>query len=167
MSYGDDSAVDAKTARGEAWPCLRQFSVFMENRVGGLQELFRLLERHDLRIIALNVVDSFEFSSVRLMVDQADRAKELFDLSNFTVLETDVVGVQISEDPQPLLQICLGLMEVELNIHYMYPLLYRRGGHGAIAFHVDDIDLAMNTLKAKNHIIITENDLMDDDEYFA
>ena len=135
--------------------------------MGGLQELFRLLERHDLRIIALNVLDSVEFATVRLMVDQTDRARELFQLSRFTVMETDVVGVQLSDAEQPMLQICLGLMEVELNIHYIYPLLYRRSGHGAIALHVDDIDLAMDTLKAKGHTLITEDDLQDDDQYFA
>ena len=60
----------------------------------------------------------------------------------------------------------MALLQAELNIHYTYPLLYRHRGRGAIALYVDDVDLALKTLTDKGHRIITENDLLDDDEYF-
>ena len=81
MSYGSDVPIESMTSRDHGWPCLRQFCVFMENRVGRLHELFQILERNDLRIIAMSVVDTADFSTVRLMVDDADRARELFTLS--------------------------------------------------------------------------------------
>ncbi len=166
MSFGGESATDPNTARGQAWPCLRQFGVFMENRVGSLHELLRHLERHDLRIMALSIVDSVDCAIARLVLDNVDRGKELFRLSNFTVFETDLVGVELPDDPQPYVRICMALLEAELNIHYTYPLLYRRKGRGAIALYVDDIDLAMKTLTDNGNRIITENDLLDDDEFF-
>lgn len=167
MATDGGSYTEPLTARGRDWPCLRQFSVFMENRVGKLHNLFKLLEQHDMRIVALSVVDTVDFSTVRIVVDQTDRARELFELSQFTFIENDIVGVILPNDPRPMLKICLALMGVELNIHYTYPLLYRRGGSGAIALHVDDIDLAMQTLKQAGHTTITEGDLKDDDEYFT
>ena len=38
MSYGGDegSEVGFSTARGRDWPSVRQFNVFVENRLGGL-----------------------------------------------------------------------------------------------------------------------------------
>ncbi|HBN74540.1 acetolactate synthase [Rubinisphaera italica] len=166
MNYGEDVPVAPMTARGKGWPCLRQFCVFMENQVGRLHELFRLIERNELRVIAMSVVDSADFSTVRLMVDDADRAREIFSLSNFNWFENDVVGVCLPDDPQPLVRVCLALMQAELNIRYTYPLLFRRGGRGAIAISVDDIDQATKILKDRGLEIITEDDLKDDDNYF-
>ena len=65
MSSGFSSgvAIDPATARGRDWPCLRQFCVFMENRVGQLHDLLRQVERHDLRVVGLSVVDTVDSPS--------------------------------------------------------------------------------------------------------
>ena len=166
MNFGGESAADPSTMRGRDWPCLRQFGVFLENRVGSLHDLMRHLERHDLRVMALSIVDSIDCAVVRLVLDNYDRGRELFDMAKFTVFETDLIGVELPDDPQPYVKICIALLQAELNIHYTYPLLYRRRGRGAIALYVDDVDLGLKTLGQKGHRIITENDLLNDDEYF-
>lgn len=164
--FSDGVGPAPATARGRDWPALRQFCVFMENRVGRMHELLRHLEQHDLRVIALSVVDSVDFAVARLMVDNPDRARDLFALSSFTVMENDVLGVELPDSPQPFVQVFLALLAAELNINYTYPLLYRRRGHGAIAIHTDDIDQARQILTSKGHRLITEGDLLDDDEFF-
>jgi hypothetical protein len=165
FDYGDDDekgGINAMTSRNHDWPCLRQFTVFMENQVGRLHQLFKSLERHDMKIIALSVNDSVDFACIRLMVNDADRAREIFKLSDFAVFEKDMLGVLLPEDPQPMLRICLALMQAELNIHYTYPLIFQKNGKGAIALCVDDIDTATKVLRDKGHEIITEGDLHDD-----
>ncbi|MCA8983382.1 MAG: acetolactate synthase [Planctomycetaceae bacterium] len=166
MSYGSDVPVEPMTSRDHGWPCLRQFCVFMENRVGRLHELFQVLERNSLRVIAMSVVDSADFSTVRLMVDDADRARELFTLSRFPWFENNVVGVCLPDDAQPLVKVCLALMQAEVNIHYTYSLLFRRGGRAAIAIGVDDVEMAQEILRERGLEIITEDQLKDDDHYF-
>lgn len=163
---GDDVVIDPATARGRGWPCLRQFCVFMENRVGLLHDLLRQIEQHDLRVVALSLVDSVDFAVARVMVDQTDRAREIFRLSNFTFIETDILGVLLPDDPQPYVRICLALLAAEMNIHYTYPLNYRRGGSGAIAIYVEDIDMATRILESQGMQMLTEGDLMHDDEFF-
>lgn len=163
---GGDAATTPGTMRGRDWPCLRQFGVFLENKVGSLHDLMRHLERQDLRIIALSIVDSVDCAVVRLMFNNYEIARELFDLSSFTVFETDVIGVQLPDDPQPYVRVCTALLEAEMNMHYSYPLLYRRGGRGAIAIYLDDVDQGLEVLETKGLTILTERDLLDDDEYF-
>jgi hypothetical protein len=158
-------STDPATLRGRDWPCLRQFCVFMENRVGRLHEMFRQVERHDLRVIGLSVVESVDFAVARVIVDNADRARELFQLAGLTVAETDVVGVELPPTSQPFVSIFTALVSAELNIHYTYPLLHRRQGRGAIVLHVDDVDQATQILSAADFRLITEGDLLDDDEY--
>jgi len=162
---GDDIGIAPMTARGRNWPCLRQFCVFMENRVGRLNELLRHIERTDLRVVALSVVDTEDFAVARIMVDNTDRAREIFALNNFTVIENDILGVILPDDPQPFVSIFMAMVSAELNISYTYPLIYRRARNGAIAVHVDDIDQATHILSGLGHTLLTEQDLLEDDLY--
>lgn len=163
---GGEAVVDPGTMRGQDWPCLRQFCVFMENRVGRLHQLLRHIEQHDLRVVALSLVDTVDFAVARVMVDQTDRAREIFKLSDFTFIENDVLGVELPDAPQPYVRICLALLAAEMNIHYTYPLNYRRGGRGAIAIYVEDIDQATRILEAQGMTLLTEGDLLSDGEFF-
>ena len=163
MSFGGESSVSPGTMRGRNWPTLRQFGVFMENRVGRLHELLRHIERDDLRVIALSIADSVDCAIARLIIDDVDRARELFELSNFPIFETDLIGVELPDDPQPYVTICTSLLQAELNIHYTYPLNFRgRSGRGSIALYVDDIDAGLKALAERGHRIVTESDLRDD-----
>ena len=162
---GDDVVIDPATARGRGWPCLRQFCVFMENRVGLLHELLKQIERYDLRICALSVVDTVDFAVARVMVDDSDRAREILSLSNFTYIESDIIGLELPDEPDPFGTLFRILVGAEINISYTYPLLYRRARHGAIAIYVDDIDSARQILTDHGQHLLNENDLQADD-YF-
>lgn len=164
-SFGDDAVTESSTLKGRDWPCLRQFGVFLENRVGLLHELLRHIERDDLRVIGMSVVDTVDCAIARMILSDYERAKELLDLATFPYFEVDIIGVQLPDDPKPYLQVCTPLMRAEVNIHYTYPLLYRRRGRGGIAIYVDDTDQALRILKENGLTIITESDLLNDDEY--
>ena len=166
MNFGDDDELDTSTMRGRDWPSLRQFCVFIENRVGGLTDLLRILEKHDLRIIALSIANSVDCAIIRVMLDNTDRAREVFQLSKFAFTESDVVGVELPRDSQPYLRVCMALLAVEINISYTYPLLYRREGRSAIALYVDDVETTLRVLAEKGFRLLTEDDLLQDDEYF-
>ena len=165
MDFGGESAIAPATMRGRDWPCLRQFGVFLENRVGRLHDLLRSVERHDIRVVALSIVDSVDCAVVRLILNRYERGRELLELSGFPVFESDVIGVVLPDDPQPHMHICAMLLQAEVNIHYTYPLLYRRGGHGAIALYVDDVDQGCRILSDGGFTVITENDLLEYDDF--
>ncbi|MBX3442286.1 MAG: acetolactate synthase [Planctomyces sp.] len=161
--FDDDSeAPDAATLRGQGWPSLRQFCVFLENRVGRLHDLLRHVERYDLRVLGLSVVDSADFAVTRLIVNDTDRARELFARSRFTVIEGDVLGVCLPDSAQPFLDVFTALLTAEINIHYAYPILYRRQDRGALALHVDNLDQAAVVLQSKKFSLVTEDDLLSD-----
>jgi hypothetical protein len=162
---GGTGIIEPSTKRSEGWPCLRQFAVFMENRVGRLHDLLRKFESPDIRIVALSIANSVDCAIVRLMVNDADRGREILKLSDFSFSENDLVGVELPDGPQPFVRICIALLQAELNVHYTYPLLYHREGHGAIALYVDDVDLALRILEEKGLHVVTEDDLRDQDEF--
>lgn len=154
---------ESETMHGRSWPCLRQFCVFLENRVGRLNELLRLVEDLDNQVVALSIVDSVDFAMVRLMFSNTERGREKLSLSGFMFNESDVVGVELPESEKPLSDVCTALLAAELNIHHAYPLLYRRRGKSVVAMYVDDIDLSIQVLQDAGFRIITESDLLDDE----
>ncbi len=163
-SYDDLGAGIAEaTARDHDWPCLRQFCVFLENRIGRLRDLLRHVEKHDLRIVALSINDSHDCATARVMLSSYDRGREILNLSGFAFFESDIIGVELPDGHQPLAMLCGSLLQAEVNIHYTYPLLYRGLGRGAIAISVDDLDMALKVLSERGHRLITEDDLLLDE----
>ena len=162
MSYGNGKeGVDTSTARGRDWPSVRQFNVFLENRVGVLLDVVRRFEITDVKIVALSVVDLADCAIVRLVLSDPERAREIFDQAGFPVTETDLLVVQLPDGPQPMIQICKALLAVEINIDYAYTLLVGSQGHPALAMHVDDHETAAGILNSKGFRVFTENDLSD------
>lgn len=164
--FSDDASVSPVTSRGRDWPCLRQFIVFLENRVGALHEVLRSIERDDLNIVALSIVDSADCAVARIIVNNYERAHELLTFANFTMFETDVIGVLLPDSDQPHTAVLGSLMSAELNVHYVYPLMFRRNGRGAVAVYVHEMDEALRVLKERQYELITEDDLLAADEFF-
>ena len=100
------------------------------------------------------------------MFDNFERARELLQLGGYSFIETDIIGVELPEAPQPFLAVCSTLLQAEINISYTYPLLYRRSGRGGIALYVDDIERGLELLADTGHRLINEDDLLRDDEFF-
>jgi hypothetical protein len=161
MSYGGEAEIGFSTARGRDWPSVRQFSVFLENRVGVLLDLVRKFEASNNRIVAMTVVENADCAVIRLILRNPERAKEIFELSKLPVIESDLLVVQLPEVSQPLSVICQTLLAAELNIHYAYPLMLPPRNIPALAIHVDDLETALATLQSQGYGVLTERDLED------
>ncbi len=159
---GSGGVYDLATARGRDWPSVRQFNVFVANRLGGLADIVRRFETNDNRIVSLTVVDSADCAIIRLVLRDPERALEVFEQAKLPVTESDLLVVEMPEGPQPLLHICKALLAAELNIHYAYPLLFGPHGAPALALHVEDHELAARTLSAKGFTLLTEGDIESD-----
>ena len=166
MSFGEGSdsgsGTGYETMRGRNYPAIRQFTIFLENRVGQLLEVVRRFEGTGIRICALSISDSAECAFVRFLVSDADRGREILERSGLAMIETDLLGVELPNGPQPLLQVCTALLQAELNIIQAYPLIIRPRGNAAVAIMVENIETAMETLMNKGFTIITEGDLDND-----
>ena len=75
MSSGDNSGVDFATMRGRDYPSIRQFTVFLENRVGQLLEVVRRFEGSNVRIVALTISDSTECAVVRFLLSDPEHGQ--------------------------------------------------------------------------------------------
>ena len=163
MSIDDTAGTNLSTIRGRDYPAIRQFTVFLENCVGQLLEVVRRFEGTKVRIVALSIVDSAECAFVRLLLSHPEEGCEILERAGLAIIESDLIGVELPEGPQPLLAICTALLQAEVNIIQAYPLLIRPRGHAAVALMVDNIEMGQETLAGKGFRMITENDLQTDE----
>jgi hypothetical protein len=138
---------------------VRQFTVFLENRVGRLGTLVRALEETAGRVCALSIEESADSALVRLICADPDTSRDALQEAGFGFSESDVLAVELPRRTrQPLISICSALLAAEINIHYVYPLLVRPHGP-ALALYVEDPTLAAQLLIRKGFTLIGESDL--------
>ena len=163
MSIGEDTGGGLAVIRGRNYPSIRQFTVFLENRVGQLLEVVRRFEGTTVRIVALSITDSAECAFVRFLQSQPEEGREVLERAGLAIIESDLIGVEMPEGQQPLLQICTALLQAEVNIVQAYPLLVRPHGRPAVALMVDNIDIGLETLASRGFVMVTEADLAADE----
>lgn len=161
MSFGEGagSEVDYETAHGRSWPSITQFSVFLENRVGQLLEVFRAFQGSKVKIVAHTISDSADCSILRLMLSHPEQGREILELQKQAFAENELMVVELPAGPASLADVCTCLLQAEVNIHYSYPLLVHPHGRPAIALHVDNNEQAAATLHERGFEILCEADL--------
>lgn len=149
----------AETETGYSPPTVRQFSVFLDNKVGKLLELVRLFDEVDeLHLTALSVVESSDFAVIRIIPNRADPARSLLKSHALPFSEIDLLIVELGPG-QTLTKLCLHLLAAELNIRFAYPLMLKPNGAPTIALAVDDQVLAGQILLRKRFRLLGEADL--------
>lgn len=137
---------------------VKQFSVFIENRVGRLFDLVALLTAHQVHIMAMTTIDTTDTAIDRLIVDDPDRARELLAANNFAYTECDMLAVEFSDESQ-LKHILGALVAVEVNVHYAYSFVMRPEGKLAVAISSEDNDLAAQSLNSRGFKVLTQRDI--------
>jgi hypothetical protein len=162
MSFDASSGIDFATMRGRNYPAIRQFTVFLENKVGKLLEVIRRFEGSRVRIVALSISDNAECAFVRFLLSHPEQGREILERAGLAIVESDLIGVELPEGHQALSDICTALLQAEVNIVQAYPLLVHPRGSAAVALMVDNIEIAQETLGAKGFSMITEADLQEE-----
>ena len=100
---------------------------------------------------------------MRFLLSHPEQGREILERAGLALIETDLIGVELPEGSQPLLQVCTALLQAEVNIVQAYPLLMRPHDRPAVALMVDNIEMGLETLSNKGFTMITERDLREAD----
>ena len=95
MSIGEGRDIDYSTMRGRDYPTIRQFTVFLENRVGQLLEVVRRFEGSKVRIVALSINDATECAFVRFLLSHPEQGREILERAGLAMIETDLLGIEL------------------------------------------------------------------------
>jgi hypothetical protein len=98
----------------------RQLSVSLVNKPGRLADMLTALNKEKVNLRALVVMDCGERGTVRFVPDDADVAEEVLDKLNIRHDATDVLLVEMSNQPGGFRKVCERLAAEHLNIDHAY-----------------------------------------------
>jgi hypothetical protein len=140
-------------------PLVRQFSVFLPNKVGAMLEIVKLLNAHETHVVALSVSESSDSAIARIVVSDPERVEQLFRQHDVPFGVCEVVVVEMREVATQLAKLLAALLMAEVNVHFTYPLLTRPRGLAALALHVDDTECASSVLMGEGFQILSQSDI--------
>ncbi|WNY29060.1 hypothetical protein MmiEs2_12740 [Methanimicrococcus stummii] len=138
---------------------IKQISLFSENKPGRLAKIADVLGKEKINIRAFTIAESGDFGIVRLVVDHPEQAHDVLKKEGFTVSETDVIGVEINDEPGSMKDVAELFAEGSINIDYAYAFIGRNQKAVLIA-RVSDLESALDFLKSKGVSLLEINDLL-------
>ena len=132
----------------------------MENRSGRLAKITTALGNADVNIRAMSLADTSDFGILRLIVNNAEKAKSALVDHGFTVRISDVIAVAIPDTPGALGNLLSTMEHAGLNVEYMYAFIQKNMEQAIIIFHFDDADKAIETMLETDINVIEEKQLL-------
>lgn len=138
---------------------LPQLSVFLENRPGSLMEPLRVLADADINLVSISLADTEQFGILRLVLKDWEFAKSVLERDGWVVNVSDVVAVDVDDQPGGLVKMLAVLSEAGINIEYMYAFALRRNVKAVLLFRFEDPDAAIAALEKAGIGVIQEEEL--------
>src|SRR6516225_4742914 len=105
---------------GLAVQTTKQITVFLENKPGRLANVLSALAREKVNITAMSVMDKHEHSVLRVVTDDPAATVRLVQGLNMPCTETDVLAVELRNQPGALAHVCELLAAEHINVDYAY-----------------------------------------------
>lgn len=125
---------------------IKQLSVSLDNVPGTFSTVSELLGREAVNIRAISVADTSDISTVRFVVDDPEKAKNILTAHGYNPRETDVLAVEIPDHPGSTNAVLKPLRAAGINVHYLYPHLGRIDENAIVILGVDKTEEAQKVL---------------------
>lgn len=139
---------------------LKQLSLFLENRPGALSRPMKLLAKAGFNILTLSIADANQFGILRLILRDWEKAKKLLEQDGFVVRVTDMVAVEVPDQPGGLAKILDVVEKAGLNVEFMYAFTEKRENKAVLVFRFDDPDSAIKIFQKCKVNVIASVDLL-------
>ncbi len=148
-----------ETMEAHDFPTCRQLSVFLENRLGQLMRITRLLEDEPVHILGMSVDAAVDCAIVRLLVDDPDAAHQILRDANFAASESELLVVALPEGRRGILTLCSALIAGEVNINYVYSVWAGSDRRPCLAIQVDNLANAVKALQKNKFVVLQQSEL--------
>jgi hypothetical protein len=158
MSATAQPQASSESSTAEGSP-VRQLTVFLQNRVGALMALVKLLGDHQIAVLGLSLQDSTELAIVRLIVSAPEDAQMVFIEKGIPHTILPVTVIELKETETSLPQALSALLGAEINISFSYPLLIRPGQNPVLVLHLDSAEFGAEVLAKAGFKVLKQEDL--------
>jgi hypothetical protein len=138
---------------------IHQLSLFLENQPGQMIEPCRLLARAGVNIRTLSLADTRQFGILRLIVSDWQNAAVLLENAGYVVNVTEVVAIEVGDEPGALANLMAVFENTGINIEYMYAFPFGRQDRAVLIFRFDQPDAAIARLQAAGINVVDSVDV--------
>jgi hypothetical protein len=137
---------------------VKQISVLLGNTPGSLSRLTNILDKSDITPKAMLAASTAESSTVRLVVNEPERAAAILESFTMNYELTPVLAAEVPLHHGGMNAILKPLAAADINIHYLYTTINRIGTETIVILGVDKIEEAREVLK-RNWIHLVEEEI--------
>jgi len=128
---------------------IQQISLFLENKTGRLSVPCKVLAEAGINIVTLSLADTQQFGIMRLIVKEPAKAKEVLTKAGCVVNLTEVVAIEVSDEPGGLAKVLEVMEQRQINVEYMYAFTFRgQQDKAVLVFRFENPDHAITQLQA-------------------
>ena len=127
---------------------IQQISLFVENKPGHIATPARLLAREGIDIRSLYLADTQQYGILRMIVSDRRKATQVLEANGYVVKATEVLAVEVADQPGGLADVLDALDGTGLNIEYMYAFQNACKDKAILIFRFNDPDAALERLQA-------------------
>ncbi len=138
---------------------IKQISVVLDNIPGKLADISDFLGAEGINIRAITVADTSDLTTIRMVVDDPQKAVLILEDHEYKVRQREVLAVETPDHPGGLNAVLKPLKDANINVHYLYPYIGRIGNNAILIVGVDKLDEAIDTMKKNWVHLISENTL--------
>ncbi len=138
---------------------VKQLSVYVENRIGGLADVTRAMADAHIDMRAISLADTKNYGILRVLCDDPDRAFLTLKERGLTVSAREVLAFAVPDVPGGMSEIVEELSEGGINIEYVYAATNRDENNAFVIMRVSDNDRAEAILKEHDVKLLTKADL--------
>ena len=138
---------------------VKQISVFVQNRSGGLADITKALSDANVNIRALSISETSDFGILRLIVDDVYAAGNALKEAGHIYDITDVIAVAGEDKPGSIANIMAVLADAGISLDYAYAFFAKSKELAYMIIKVEDRQLAKKVLKEHNIPMVKEEDI--------
>lgn len=136
---------------------VKQISVFIENKIGGLATITDVIAKAGVNIRALSIADASDFGILRLIVDDVFKAGNALKENGLVYSVTDVLAVAGDDTPGSIAKIVDVLAQAGIGIDYGYAFFAKKENLAYMIVRVEDMEQARKVLR-ENGIHVADED---------
>ena len=138
---------------------VKQISIFVENKIGNLAEVTKVLADAGVSLHAISLADTKDFGVLRIIVDDSYLAATTLKEQGYIFSITKVLAVAINDEPGELFRILTVLVENNINLEYLYDFNTRKSDYAYLIFKVGNVEDAVDVLKKNKIRLLCQDDL--------
>ena len=137
---------------------IHQISIFIENKLGSLNEILDIIKSEKVQIIASTVSDTVEYGIYRVITPEPRKTYLALKSKGLAVNLTEVFAISLVNTVGTAADTISYFTHAGINIEYMYSFYF--DDRGILIIRTNDTTKTLDVIASHNLSCLNENDLL-------